>query len=109
MVRPAPVEPTLAGRSACQPWIPRKQETTSVRESLLILVLTEPPTSEEADAASEVVDNRTEPPSEDDQVPRTLPIRLTFSGSRWSKNSEAPVSIAAMRPISSSVSRKSKT
>jgi hypothetical protein len=40
----------------------------------------------------------------DDQVLRTLPIRLTTSGSRWSKNSEAPVSIAAMRPISSSVS-----
>jgi hypothetical protein len=31
--------------------MPRKQETTSVRESLLILVLTEPLTTEEADAA----------------------------------------------------------
>jgi hypothetical protein len=51
MVRPAPVEPTLAARSACQPWMPRKQETTSVRESLLILVLTEPLTTAEADAA----------------------------------------------------------
>jgi hypothetical protein len=40
--------------------MPRKQETTSVRESLLILVLTEPPTTEEADAASVVVDNRNE-------------------------------------------------
>jgi transcriptional regulator with XRE-family HTH domain len=40
--------------------MPRKQETTSVRESLLILVLTEPPTLEEADAASVVVDNRNE-------------------------------------------------
>jgi len=60
MVRPAPVEPTLAARSACQPWMPRKQETTSVRESLLILVLTEPPTTEEADATSVVVDNRNE-------------------------------------------------
>jgi hypothetical protein len=51
MVRPAPVEPTLAARSAYQPWMPRKQETTSVRESLLILVLTEPLTTAEADAA----------------------------------------------------------
>ena len=42
-------------------------------------------------------------------VLRTLPIRLTISGSRWSKNSEALVSIAAIRPISSSVSWKSKT
>jgi len=29
----------------------KEQETTSVRESLLILVLTEPPTTAEADAA----------------------------------------------------------
>jgi transcriptional regulator with XRE-family HTH domain len=40
--------------------MPRKQETTSVRESLLILVLTEPPTMEKADVASVVVDNRNE-------------------------------------------------
>jgi transcriptional regulator with XRE-family HTH domain len=40
--------------------MPRKQERISVRESLLILVLTEPPTLEEADAASVVVDNRDE-------------------------------------------------
>jgi hypothetical protein len=32
--------------------MPRKQETTSVRESLLILVLTEPLTTAEADAAA---------------------------------------------------------
>jgi hypothetical protein len=77
--------------------MPRKQETTSVRESLLIPVLTEPPTMEETDAASVVVDNRTEAPSEDDQVRRTLPIWLTICGSRWSKNSETPVSSAAMQ------------
>ena len=38
----------------------RKQETTSVRESLLILVLTEPPTMGGRDVASVVVDNRNE-------------------------------------------------
>jgi hypothetical protein len=54
------VEPALAGRSACQPWMPRKQETTSVRESLLILVLTEPPTMGGRDVASVAVDNRDE-------------------------------------------------
>jgi transcriptional regulator with XRE-family HTH domain len=40
--------------------MPRKQEKTSVRESLLILVLTEPPTMAGRDVASVVVDNRNE-------------------------------------------------
>src|SRR5829696_1748161 len=59
-VRPAPRELALPARSACQPWTPRKQEKASVRESLLILVLTGPPTMGARDVASVVVDNRNE-------------------------------------------------
>jgi hypothetical protein len=64
--------------------MPRKQETTSVRESLLILVLTEPPTTEEADAASVVVDNR----NELRQFLASRPARITpeqvgLPGLRW--------------------------
>jgi transcriptional regulator with XRE-family HTH domain len=53
-------ELALPARSACQPWTPRKQEKASVRESLLILVLTGPPTMGAGDVASVVVDNRNE-------------------------------------------------
>ena len=53
-------ELALPARSACQPWTPRKQEKASVRESLLILVLTGPPTMGATDVASVVVDNRNE-------------------------------------------------
>jgi len=35
---------------------------------------------------------------------RVVPSRLTQAGSRWSKNSDFPVSISAMRAISSPVS-----
>jgi hypothetical protein len=40
---------------------------------------------------------------------RRLRSKLTFSGSRWAKNSVSPRSIEATRSISSSVSSKSKT
>jgi hypothetical protein len=43
------------------------------------------------------------------QIPLRLLSQLTIAGSRWSKKREAPVSIVAIRDISSSVSAKSKT